>query len=334
MRPSIAAFGALCLSASAFAQTIDGTVDVEYGPPASVQNVGTDFGNSDLGVIDWANGSELDVGHAFVSGGYLYLFLGGNLESNYNKLEVFIDCKAGGQNRLRGDNRDVDYNGLNRMGDDGSANGLTFDEGFAADYWLGVTCGGPTFTVYSNCSELLTDGGEGAGGYLGAAGAGVAMVAGNGIEIALNNSNIGGVPFGSDAASGKGVTTGVEFKIPVSVLGYTDGPIRVCAIINGGGHDFVSNQVLGGCGAGQDFLGEPRNVNFNNVAGDQWFVVPGTDAAPCPADLNSDGVVDGTDLGLLLGDWGVFGSPADINQDGTVDGTDLGLLLGGWGNCG
>lgn len=45
-------------------------------------------------------------------------------------------------------------------------------------------------------------------------------------------------------------------------------------------------------------------------------------------DLNGDGVVDGADLGLLLGAWGTAG--ADLNADGTTDGADLGILLGSW----
>jgi hypothetical protein len=49
-----------------------------------------------------------------------------------------------------------------------------------------------------------------------------------------------------------------------------------------------------------------------------------------PADLNGDGVVDGADLGLLLGAWGQAGA-TDLNGDGTTDGADLGLLLGAWG---
>ncbi len=57
------------------------------------------------------------------------------------------------------------------------------------------------------------------------------------------------------------------------------------------------------------------------------------DCAICAADLNNDRLVDGTDLGLLLGSWGQSDVPADINQDGDVDGTDLGLLLGSWGAC-
>ncbi|HMN95779.1 MAG TPA: FG-GAP-like repeat-containing protein [Phycisphaerales bacterium] len=51
----------------------------------------------------------------------------------------------------------------------------------------------------------------------------------------------------------------------------------------------------------------------------------------CLADLNSDGVVDGADLGILLGAWG--GADADLNGDGSTDGADLGILLGAWGNC-
>ena len=52
---------------------------------------------------------------------------------------------------------------------------------------------------------------------------------------------------------------------------------------------------------------------------------------PCPEDLNGDGIVNGADLGLLLGSWGTSGQ--DINGDGIVDGADLGLLLGAWGDC-
>jgi len=55
---------------------------------------------------------------------------------------------------------------------------------------------------------------------------------------------------------------------------------------------------------------------------------------PCPEDLNGDDVVDGADLGLLLGSWGEMGQvPGDLDGSGTVDGADLGLLLGAWGPC-
>lgn len=62
----------------------------------------------------------------------------------------------------------------------------------------------------------------------------------------------------------------------------------------------------------------------------------GVPPSNCPADLNGDHVVNGADLGLLLGAWGPCpGTPCtgDINLDGEVNGADLGLLLGAWGPC-
>ncbi|MFO0873025.1 MAG: S8 family serine peptidase [Phycisphaerales bacterium] len=51
-----------------------------------------------------------------------------------------------------------------------------------------------------------------------------------------------------------------------------------------------------------------------------------------PADLNHDGAVDGSDLGLILGAWGpCSGCPADLDGDGKVGGGDLGALLAAWG---
>ena len=59
-----------------------------------------------------------------------------------------------------------------------------------------------------------------------------------------------------------------------------------------------------------------------------------------PGDINSDGVVDGEDLGLLLGWWGSAASvspqaqAADLNHDDVVDGADLGMMLGAWSPAG
>ena len=52
----------------------------------------------------------------------------------------------------------------------------------------------------------------------------------------------------------------------------------------------------------------------------------------CRSDLNHDGMVDGTDIGLLLGGWERPGI-TDLNEDLTTDGSDLGVLLGAWGAC-
>jgi hypothetical protein len=50
--------------------------------------------------------------------------------------------------------------------------------------------------------------------------------------------------------------------------------------------------------------------------------------ACAPPDLDCDGTVGGTDLGLLLSAWGT--SAADLDGDGITMGSDLGLLLGAW----
>lgn len=53
---------------------------------------------------------------------------------------------------------------------------------------------------------------------------------------------------------------------------------------------------------------------------------------PCVADLDGNGNVGPTDLGILLGAWGGTGA-ADLDGNGSVGPTDLGILLGAWGNC-
>ena len=47
-----------------------------------------------------------------------------------------------------------------------------------------------------------------------------------------------------------------------------------------------------------------------------------------PIDGDNDGIAGG-DLVVSL----VHRCPADLNGDGLVNGADLGLLLGGWGPC-
>jgi hypothetical protein len=55
--------------------------------------------------------------------------------------------------------------------------------------------------------------------------------------------------------------------------------------------------------------------------------------APCPADIDSDGSVGGTDLTSLLAAWGSQSGPADLDGDGQVSGADLTVLLAAWGSC-
>lgn len=64
-------------------------------------------------------------------------------------------------------------------------------------------------------------------------------------------------------------------------------------------------------------------------------VLTPADVSAIPGDLNCDGVVDGSDLLILLGAWGKCSDPdncpADLNGDNVVDGSDLLILLGNWG---
>jgi hypothetical protein len=54
---------------------------------------------------------------------------------------------------------------------------------------------------------------------------------------------------------------------------------------------------------------------------------------PIAGDLDGDGCVDQTDLGILLADWGCTGGdcPGDCDDDGDTDQADLGILLAHWG---
>ena len=68
-----------------------------------------------------------------------------------------------------------------------------------------------------------------------------------------------------------------------------------------------------------------------DCAGSLVRVIARYDVEPVVGDLNDDGVVNGTDLSILLGAWGACsGCPADLNDDAVVNGTDLSILLGAW----
>ncbi len=96
------------------AQTVNGTLvgdEAFYGMPLSIQDTATHFGdnnNPDPRYSDtafgFAGGSEIDQVFGRIAGDRLYVLITGNLESNFNKLEVFIDSEAGGVNVLDGAN--------------------------------------------------------------------------------------------------------------------------------------------------------------------------------------------------------------------------------------
>ena len=83
---------------------------------------------------------------------------------------------------------------------------------------------------------------------------------------------------------------------------------------------------------GQILDGSLEDANGNGVPD---CCDEGVSCDPCPGDVNFDGIVNGADISVLLGFWGLNGKPvaADINKDGSVDGADLAQLLGSWGEC-
>jgi len=268
---------------------VDGLVDPGYGAPKSVQQNATGFGDNNDPSPLTANGSEIDAAYGTVSNGRLYVMLSGNLETNFNKLEVFIASGApGGQNTLG--TLPNNQGGFNNMA------GLTFDTGFNATHWISVTTGGGPTQVFVDSANLTT----GAANFAGQTVPGVGLLTGgNGgptIEATTNNSNITGVTAATAPNDAAAVLTGVEVSIALADIGYTGGNILVSAFVNGANHDYASNQWagslpagtgnLGGNGSGL-FTGNLAGINLNNFAGNQYIVV----AVPEPASLGLLGLM-------------------------------------------
>ena len=120
---------------------VDGIADTAYGTALSVQNTNTQFGDANTGdPVNGGFGSEIDQVFGKVANGRLYVMIAGNLEKNFNKMEVFVDSKAGGVNTIDGASlpTGVDAFCCGGFGTTSGAlqrmNGLTFDAGFNADY--------------------------------------------------------------------------------------------------------------------------------------------------------------------------------------------------------
>ncbi|MBP7829909.1 MAG: hypothetical protein KA248_08330 [Kiritimatiellae bacterium] len=295
--------GVAVISSRAQSPTIDGLLDADfYGAARSVQDTPTSFGDATNGHVRFARGgSELDAAYARVSDGTLFLFIAGNVETagqgvqwpagNRNRLDIFIDSIDGGQNSLRGDNADVDGNGLNRMGHLDPANdGLKFDTGVEHDFFL-------TFNNYTEIVNIPGSGNQelwrGALHYasLPTGGSGTGLLVGTasdswpgsypdsftlsqGVRLGFRNSNTNGVtgtgaPSPSAAGAGN-VTSGLELAIPLALLDSTNGGLnaefRITAFINDSAHGYLSNQTLGPMGqppGSYGNIGEPRVFDFS-----------------------------------------------------------------------
>lgn len=254
---------------------IDGTKDAGYGAALAVQTVQTQFGDND-GTGN--GGGELDAAYAVaVAGGRLSLILTGNQEHNFNKMDIFIDSKAGGENVL---SATPDYD-FNPGGGWISSNfgGLTFDTGFEADYHLFSRLGNSAGVSNQFEVDLVDRAGGGSasvsgdGGATGGSGtiqSGVIAPGAGGnntttfitqnVQYALNNTNSAGVVGGTaaaNAANALAVTTGLEFSIALVDIGSPGigDTIQIAVMYNNGDHNFLSNQTLGGLPAGTGNLG-------------------------------------------------------------------------------
>ena len=138
--------------------TIDGTASVADGYSSlSVQNTNTQFGNAGLNdLVASGGGSEIDQVFGKIENGRLYIVIAGNLERNFNKMQVFIDSVAGGVNQIDGDiftpgDNNVpfgmdsfccggfpppDGGNTDNVGALQRMDGMTFDASFSADYAL------------------------------------------------------------------------------------------------------------------------------------------------------------------------------------------------------
>ena len=245
---------------------IDG-VDLDLsGTLRATQDTPTTFGDATGGGQDSAGGGELDAMYGDISGSTLSLAIAGNIEANFNKAWIFFDTKAGGENTLDASNTDGGFNEIQAMA------GMTFDPGFAADYAIRIEIGGGFYGI--NFADL---GPNSSGSIWAGAGPGDLPTGPNaggfGVTHGWDNSNVLGVTDVS-AAGALTATTGLEFEIDMATA-FGDGSLtslKVMAIYGNGSANFMSSQTLPGSGGGN--LGNPNGIDFGNIAGDQFAVIP------------------------------------------------------------
>jgi len=354
MKIRFAALSALAIAISSLSVhadgTVDGTIGAGYGTAVSVQTVNTQFGDED-GPTGGPDGGELDAAYVTIIGDRLFIGITGNLETDsFNKLSLFIDSRAGGENNLSAlpeyDFGDVSKNlGL-----------VSFAPGFEADFHLFGRAGLGNFEVDfvdrqdgTSNAVLSSSGSALLSGDFGTAMGTIGTTPGNGtgvsgssatlpIDFALDNSNVAGVAAGTDAAiaaDAVAVTTGAEFSIALSDLGASAGDtISIVVAYSNGDYNFFSNQFLGGLPAGTDNLGADGAGNFiadaSLTALDLSGVAPFSITVPnstttLKGDVNLDGMVTFLDINpfIVLLSASAYQAEADCDCDGDLDFLDI-----------
>ena len=279
-----------------------------YGSNLAVQLVQTEFGD---------NASELNAAFAGVQDGKLFLMLTGNIENNFNKLNILIDSSNA-----------VTSNVLDAAGNDSSdvLDGMTLDTGFTPDYHVIVRRGfGATEQLDLDISNLAT--GEFAsfvnvfGGTQ--EGLGNTGIPDNGtltlspIGVGYFNTNTAGVTGGNAAAveaDALAVVTGFELCIDLADIGSPSGEdIKAMAFVTSSDLTFASNQFLGalpvdlnGAGAGTSNLGTTSAIDLSAIAGDQCFSI----------------TIPIQPAGLAISECSLIGNIFSITATGLVTNTD------------
>lgn len=253
----VAIAASMLVAPAAFCATLDGqNIPSEGITLRATQDSPTAFGDATGGGQDSAGGSELDQLFADIDNGVLTLGITGNLEGNFNKMFIFFDAVAGGENTLAGDNADNGFGEINGLA------GLSFPANVTMDHGLRLEVGGGFlgvngFDLIDNSAfSIWTAGGPGD--------LPLSNVGSGGVTFGWDNSNILGVT-GATAASAATATTGFEFEIDMATFfGSSDQQVRITALITSGDGTFASNQILPGINS-TDNLGSPSGQTIGAV---------------------------------------------------------------------
>ncbi len=319
-------------SIPAAAITVDGTVDAAYGAPIFVQTNETQFGDGTAGGPECpGGGSEIagayaTVGSADLGQGtqnYLFIFVSGNLECNFNRLNLFIDDGSGGGfNQIPNNPCLPNADGLSKH------NGLRFDTGFRATHYVSVRNGGDPFGIYADFSQTLLGG---SGGYIGGAGVSAPGIVGSGSscppsDVSASGSEINQVYSRVDKVANRlhlmvtgNIKEGVQFHMFLDtrqgegqnaivennvVIGIADGPA---------GH-------LGRFGPAS--TGMPSLTFDTGFAPDYWltshFENTNRQVIDCAAlPTGGKAVITNTSASLDFGSFQGKDHPAEVNFDGS-----------------
>ena len=152
---------------------------------------------------------------------------------------------------------------------------------------------------------------------------GVFAAGNNNVLAAAGSSPIASITRGPNVISG---TVVVQPVILLDPRATNDAATSVASAPSDG--FFAQAQYRGAFGPNENWLCGWTATDAYGMS----VAPPGGCATACPADLNADGLINGSDLAGVLSGWGSSGA-SDINHDGTTNGADLAAVLSGWGNC-